>query len=629
VSADPDYDRATLLSRQLERDDEIKHALRMAGIDPMLLSFEERQRKVLELAAPAGGNAVPAAITIDPRWLIDAADLLAEPDPGPTLWLVDGLIVESALVACVGRWKTTKSYALLHLCICIAAGRPAFGAFDVPVPGAVVFANEESGRTALWRRLDALARGSAIEREELRGRLMVAANARIRLDDPGWQKELVAIGRDLQPRLFALDPLARMKAAGRDENAQAEMGTLIEFIRELRDETGAAVAFVHHTGHTGVHIRGSSDLESVWESRLTWSRDGQAPLVSLASEHREAEPGNPISYRIGWDSATRSMRFELLADRTPELSERIADWLREHGPGTTDDVRSGVGVRRSDVQRTLETLERAGTVHNGPDGGTRRDDPSATKSGISMTRRVCGPSRMTGRARTSHTPGTVARPTVPPLRKGRGRTSHRTGRRQRRHRVSAIRCIRSHSPRPATAATSPRTSSARSTRCTSWSSDRARGKHERSPISSRPARQPRRCAVALRPSGTWLRTPRRRRDLPRMPSRRDPWLRAAVDPRRRLPCVPGRAHVRRRSGAADVTHQNSCSGRALTIASKRLTVVADKNLRVRRSKRMRRVATPELGNGGHLLDSKGKTLANTPPAQETRLDTHNVWEVRS
>jgi AAA domain len=319
----------------------------------------------------AGGVSPAQEFGMERAWLLDAADLLGDDDPGPTPWLIDGLIVDAALVACVGKWKTTKSYALLHLCICIATGRPAFGAFDVPVPGPVVFANEESGRKALWRRLDALARGSAIDREELRGRLMVAANARIRLDDPGWQEELVAIGRELQPRLFALDPLARMKAAGRDENAQAEMGTLIEFIRELRDETGAAVAFVHHTGHAGVHMRGSSDLESVWESRLTWSRDGQAPLVSVASEHREAESGDPISYRTGWDGVTRSMRFELLADRTPELSERIADWLREHGPGTTDDVRSGVGVRRSDVQRTLEALERAGTVHNGPSG--RRD----------------------------------------------------------------------------------------------------------------------------------------------------------------------------------------------------------------------------------------------------------------
>jgi AAA domain len=306
-------------------------------------------------------------------WLLDAADLLADDDPGPTPWLIDGLIVDAALVACVGKWKTTKSFALLHLCICIATGRPAFGAFDVPVPGPVVFANEESGRTALWRRLDALARGSAIDREELRGRLMVAANARIRLDDPGWQEELVAIGREFQPRLFALDPLARMKAAGRDENAQAEMGTLIEFIRELRDETGAAVAFVHHTGHAGVHMRGSSDLESVWESRLTWSRDGQAPLVSLASEHREAEPGDPISYRIGWDSVTRSMRFDLVAPAAGllPLDERVVEWLAEHPNCKAEDVARGLEVRDSAVRRALRGLAEAGTCHHGPSG--RRD----------------------------------------------------------------------------------------------------------------------------------------------------------------------------------------------------------------------------------------------------------------
>ena len=30
-------------------------------------------------------------------WLIDGAELLAEPDPGPTPWLVDGLIVDQAI----------------------------------------------------------------------------------------------------------------------------------------------------------------------------------------------------------------------------------------------------------------------------------------------------------------------------------------------------------------------------------------------------------------------------------------------------------------------------------------------------------------------------------------------------
>jgi hypothetical protein len=151
------------------------------------------------------------------------------------------------------------------------------------------------------------------------------------------------------------------------------MAPVIEFLRILRDESGAAVAFVHHTGHTGSHMRGSSDLESVWETRLTWSRDGQAHVVKLKAEHREAEPSNPIEYRINWDCATQSMRFDLAQPRegARPLADRIIDHLREHSPATTDQIRKAVNVRRSDVQRTLEQLEQAGTTHRAPSG--RRD----------------------------------------------------------------------------------------------------------------------------------------------------------------------------------------------------------------------------------------------------------------
>src|SRR5581483_641639 len=122
-------------------------------------------------------------------------------------------------------------------------------------------------------------RGNAIEREQLKGKLYLSANASAKLDDPSWQARLLALGRDLQPRLFVFDPLARMKASTRDENAQGDMAELIEFMRRLRDESGAAVAFVHHTGHSGENMRGTSDLESAWESRLTWKRDGTSADV--------------------------------------------------------------------------------------------------------------------------------------------------------------------------------------------------------------------------------------------------------------------------------------------------------------------------------------------------------------
>jgi hypothetical protein len=304
-------------------------------------------------------------------WLTDAADLLAQPDPGPTKFLVEDLIVDQALIAGVGRWKTTKTYGGLEIAIAVRTGRPAFGALEVSDPGPVVFVIEESGSASLWRRLDALTRGRDIHREELRG-LHFAPNARVKLDDLEWQERLIKTGIALRPRLFVFDPLARMKAPAREENAQNHMAPLIEFLRTLRGETGAAVMFVHHTGHAGGNMRGSSDLESVWETRLSWERDGQSPLVTLRAEHREAESSDPIQYRINWDGHNRTMRFDLVADDAgPSLADRIVEHLREHGPGTTDEIRAAVQVRRSDVLRTLRALEDAGTTHNRPSG--RRD----------------------------------------------------------------------------------------------------------------------------------------------------------------------------------------------------------------------------------------------------------------
>ena len=119
------------------------------------------------------------------EWLLDAADLLARPDPGPTPWLVEDLIVDGALTAAVGKWKTTKSYALLEVCIAVATGRPAFGKLAIPKPGQVVFVNEESGEAALWRRLDSLCRGRAIDPEELRGRLHRCAEPQRQARRPG------------------------------------------------------------------------------------------------------------------------------------------------------------------------------------------------------------------------------------------------------------------------------------------------------------------------------------------------------------------------------------------------------------------------------------------------------------
>ena len=209
------------------------------------------------------------------------------------------------------------------------------------------------------------AAAARIHPDDLRGRLLLAPNQRVKLDSLEWQATLLETGLKVRPRAFIFDPLARMKAADRKENDQTGMAPLIEFLRVLRDETDAAPLFVHHTGHQGEHMRGSSDLESVWESRLTFKRDGESGLVTIKAEHREEEPSDPISYRLDWQHDTRTMR---LRPSVPPLAERILDHLREHGPSGGEAIARALEIRRQWVVRELEQMEALGTTHRAPSG---------------------------------------------------------------------------------------------------------------------------------------------------------------------------------------------------------------------------------------------------------------------
>jgi hypothetical protein len=378
---------------------------RLAGVDPEEVELDPSRAELdpfQELPASFEPEIefAPGLPTMAPddSWLVDAADLLAEPDPGPVSYLVEGLIVEAALTAAVGRWKTTKSYAMLELAISIVSGRPAFGELAIPAPGPVVFVIEESGRAALWRRLDALSRGRAITREDLRG-LLLAPNERVKLDDADWQARLIDLGQRVQPRLFIFDPLARMKAPARDESAQTDMAAVIEFLRELRDATGAAVAFVHHLGHSGEHMRGSSDLESVWESRLAWTKKDDG-LIELASEHREAEAGTPLRYRIDWDATTRTIRFPL---EKPDDSvvEEVRAYLIKNPSASANAVVSALGGTRSEVLKAVRVVRGSGTEP--PPNHLRGADSAVVRArGLSPVGRDpreppdCGVVRVTG-----------------------------------------------------------------------------------------------------------------------------------------------------------------------------------------------------------------------------------------
>ena len=83
------------------------------------------------MLAPLDGRPDPATET---RWLERASDLLAEPDPGPTPFLIEELMVDQAIAAIVGSWKVAKTYAILECGRAIVTGGDAFTATTSPSP---------------------------------------------------------------------------------------------------------------------------------------------------------------------------------------------------------------------------------------------------------------------------------------------------------------------------------------------------------------------------------------------------------------------------------------------------------------------------------------------------------------
>lgn len=298
--------------------------------------------------------------------LEDACTLLGEGDPGPTPFLVADFLVLGAIAALVGAYKVGKTWVVLELAIAIAAGERFLGRYSAE-RGPVMLILEESGRRALHRRLALMVRGRDVERSRL-SQLHFAANRGVNLSDPEWRRQILEEADRLSPLLVVFDPLARVKGAGVDESSQLEIGPVLSFMRELREVSGAAVLFVHHTGHEArERMRGSSDLEAYWESKI--SIRGGEEGYEIRADHREAESTPPVGYRL--DFADEAMRFEL-DQADDELAELILGHLAEHPGATNAELRKAVPRRAVDTTSRLLDLEKAGTVCRRPSQRTDR-----------------------------------------------------------------------------------------------------------------------------------------------------------------------------------------------------------------------------------------------------------------
>lgn len=171
----------------------------------------------------------------------------------PRDYLLKGLMSPAEMSVWVGAPKCGKSFLMLHIAYAIAQGRNVFEKRVKPVPVLYVAAEGEAG---IANRLRAIQTGYG----EAENFYLIAQPADL-LHEHGDQTHLEMAAAKIGARLIVVDTLSRVMAGG-DENGPQDMGAFISNMGDLRQNTGAHVAIVHHgtKASDGRAPRGHSSL---------------------------------------------------------------------------------------------------------------------------------------------------------------------------------------------------------------------------------------------------------------------------------------------------------------------------------------------------------------------------------
>ncbi len=210
-------------------------------------------------------------------------------------YLVKGWLDRGAFSVVFGESNVGKSFFALDMGMHVAAGMPWQGSRIKS--GVVVYIASEGG-TGFVNRVAAI----QSERPELTSAadgqffiLPITVDLCASNDVP----EIVALIRGItgQPALVIVDTLARSLGTG-DENSAPDMASFIRNIDAIRDQTGAHVMAIHHTGKdTSRGARGHSSLRGAVDTEITLTKE-EGVIQAEAVKQRDMHTGSIFSYQL-------------------------------------------------------------------------------------------------------------------------------------------------------------------------------------------------------------------------------------------------------------------------------------------------------------------------------------------
>lgn len=253
--------------------------------------------------------------------IVNASSYL-ETDPPEPDQIFEDLFDKGDKVAIIGSSKLRKSFFLLMMLLCLAAGRPFLG-FKTPKPRKVLCCQFEIKDHHFHRRVKRMARALGITADDLGGRFQIINARGLGLSGPDGIDRIMKESLEVKPDIIAFDPL--YKLATGVENAAEDVKVILNAFDMLAEQTGAAISYVHHDpkgspGDRDIRDRGagSNVLGRDYDACITLTPHAQDPDAAIVEVLlRNYPPRDPFT--ILWTlEENGGYCFEVRPDLLPE-----------------------------------------------------------------------------------------------------------------------------------------------------------------------------------------------------------------------------------------------------------------------------------------------------------------------
>jgi len=292
-----------------------------------------------------------------PRVIIRGAAYALQPQP-PIDWIVDKLITKGSLCVIYGEPGSKKTFSMLSMAVCVAAGKSWLG-FTVKQT-TVLIVDEESGERRLARRLgDALRGEFAGPETPIKSISLAQFNLRDSADITLFHTQI----KETEAGLVIVDALADVMDG--DENSKQDVQPIFNALRQIAEETNAAIIVIHHSNKNG-RYRGSSAIKGSVDQMILIESENSSNQINFKMEKsRDGEPVN-WSALATW---TEDQFYLSSADyhenkKQPNKPESfVLAYLAEHGPSPLPEIKTGSDISTPEqIQKAVYALAKQNEI---------------------------------------------------------------------------------------------------------------------------------------------------------------------------------------------------------------------------------------------------------------------------